>query len=353
MKQHKGVNMAITRAQEERRCAIGDTDAMRRALKRRHKAGELVSPYRNLYISPDYWHRLNACERSLHVVRGLLILHPLWVFAGLTAADVYGFDHSWVLHDDAVYVADANGDGIVDRSRLSMGIGDAGRSVGSDFGGHRVTNGQGLGMAATGAYEIRRLYIPSVNKHPVNGITVTDPARTLIDCALCMQFRYALALFDSAARKGVGMASVRDACKGLHMDRAPIEMLTRYADGRSENGGESLVRATIIIGGFALPQLQVEIRDPSYPARRFRVDFLWKLYDGRVIVLEYDGMAKYEDVSMTHGRTAKQVLNEQKERDRVLYAAGVTSILHCTYEDVCGSNRLSVMLRDAGVPLIR
>lgn len=353
MKQHKGVNMAITRAQEERRCAIGDTDAMRRALKRRHKAGELVSPYRNLYVSPDYWHRLNVCQRSLHVVRGLLVLHPTWVFAGLTAADVYGFDHSWALHDDAVYVADANGDGIVDRSRLSTEIGNVGRSAGSDFGGYGATSGQGFGMAATGVYEIRRLYIPSVNKHPVNGITVTDPVRTLIDCALCMQFRYALAVFDSAARKGVDMTSVRDSCKGLHMDRAPIEMLAGYADGRSENGGESLVRAAIITSGFALPQLQVEIRDPSYPARRFRVDFLWKLYDGRVIVLEYDGMAKYEDVSMTRGRTAKQVLNEQKERDRVLHAAGVTLILHCTYEDVCGSNRLFVMLRDAGVPLIR
>ena len=38
-----------------------------------------------------------------------------------------------------------------------------------------------------------------------------------------------------------------------------------YADGRSENGGESIVRGIMIDLGFALPELQVEIEDPLCP----------------------------------------------------------------------------------------
>ncbi|NEG55830.1 hypothetical protein [Bifidobacterium platyrrhinorum] len=262
------------------------------------------------------------------------------MFSGLTAADAYGFDHSWGLHDGVVYVADRSGDGIVDRRRIFDRLGNTA--------GSRSRHG---GDAAE--YGIRRLYMPSITAVRVDGVPVTAAARTLIDCALCIPFRYALPIFDSAARKGVDMRSVKESCKGMHTDRAPIESLLGCVDANSENGGESLVRASLIADGFAVPELQVEICDPSYPARRYRVDFLWRLYDGRMIVLEYDGMAKYEKPSMTRGRTAKQVLREQNDRDRALRAAGVTTILHCTYEDVAFSNGLFMMLRDAGVPRIR
>lgn len=43
-------------------------------------------------------------------------------------------------------------------------------------------------------------------------------------------------------------------------------MTLMHADGRSENGGESVVRAIILELGFAEPDLQVEIEDPSTPA---------------------------------------------------------------------------------------
>ncbi|NMM98806.1 hypothetical protein [Bifidobacterium olomucense] len=197
------------------------------------------------------------------------------------------------------------------------------------------------------------MYISSAVAKQVNGIMVTDEIRTLIDCGLSLPFLYALPIFDSAARQGVDMRMVREACKGLRVSLAPIETLLTYVDARSENGGESVVRASIINDGFALPELQIEFCDPAHPTRRYRVDFLWRLHDGRIIVLEYDGMAKYEDFSMTKGRSAKQILNERDERDWALRAAGVTTILHCTYEDAVTTNRLFHMLKDAGVPQIR
>ncbi|KFJ01294.1 hypothetical protein BSTEL_1423 [Bifidobacterium stellenboschense] len=342
MKQHKVVNARIVQAQQENRCAVGDTDALRRAMRRRVATGELASPYQNLYVPPDYWAQLNECQRSLHVARGLARLHPTWVFAGITAADVHGFEHSWKVHDQSVYVANAEGRKVSNRSELSRrmpGEGYRRSSRSGADGGRRFT--------------VRRLYVPSIAPVSVNGIMVTDAARTLIDCGLSLPFRFALPMFDSAARKGMDMNEVERSCKGLHDDRAPIEMLLRYVDAASENGGESMVRAFIIDNGFVVPELQVEFHDPAYPVRRYRVDFLWRLHDGRMIVLEYDGMAKYENPAMTRGRTAKQILNERNERDRVLRAAGVTTILHCTYEDAFASNRLFMMLGDNAVPRTR
>lgn len=318
---------------------------MRRAFKRRHKAGELLSPCRNLYAPPEYWQGLNVCEQSLHVARGLALLHPDWVFAGLTAADAYGFDHSWNLHDDAVYRVDTFGYGTDSRNQVHRAPA-----------AHRDQQNRRSGKVAGPCelqYETRRLYIASTVSKQVNGIMVTDEIRTLVDCGLSMPFLYALPIFDSAARKGVDLGLVSGACKGLHADCGRIETLLQYVDARSENGGESMVRAAIIDYGFAVPDLQVEFCDPRYPARRYRVDFLWRLHDGRMIVLEYDGMAKYEDPNMTQGRTAKRILNERNERDRALCEAGVTTILHCTYEDALVTNGLLHMLKDAGVPQVR
>lgn len=50
-------------------------------------------------------------------------------------------------------------------------------------------------------------------------------------------------------------------------------MIASYADGLSENGGESRFRAFFIAYGFPVPELQVEFRDPLDPSQVFRVDF--------------------------------------------------------------------------------
>lgn len=75
-----------------------------------------------------------------------------------------------------------------------------------------------------------------------------------------------------------------------------------HADGRSENGGESVVRAIILELGFAEPDLQVEIEDPLNPGTYKRVDYYWLLEDGRAIVGELDGFEKY---LKTHGNPRK------------------------------------------------
>ena len=128
--------------------------------------------------------------------------------------------------------------------------------------------------------------------------------------------------------------------------------LLRYADPGSENGGESVTRGRIIECGFAVPSLQVEFDNPNNPDMRYRVDYCWRLYNGRIIAAEYDGMAKYADVSNMNRASLQAKLDYERRRERHLKEQHV-SVVHLFYEDVMNPERLTAKLMDAGVPKIQ
>lgn len=317
MKEHREVRTALENARKNHCCAFGRNAAMRRALNRRFKAGELISPFRNTFVEREIWNQLNGCERTCYAARTLSQLHSHWVFAGLTAADFHGLSHSWRLHNGNVYIADSKRSGFISRQR------------------------------------IERIYESSIRATVIDRVNVTDIESTVIACGLRFPFNHALSIIDAALRNGMSIKTLRERCEALSIaDRERLNRLMRYASGKSENGGESWVRATLITMGFAPPELQVEFANPDHPDQRYRVDFLWRLYDGRLIVLEFDGMRKYSDSDMTHGRSVQQVVEHQIERDRALRQAGVTTILHCYYAEVNDQAVLFSKLREAGVPWV-
>lgn len=166
MKEHKEVSALLQQAKQERRCCYGTSDAQRRALKRRLHAGELVSPYKNLYADRTLWNTMTREQQSLQVIRALSAIHPQWVFAGLSAACVYGLQHNYSLHDGTVHIASKSGIGGGDEARLN------------------------------------RIYINRIPTRKHNGILLTTPARTLLDCAV-FPFPQALPIYDSALRKSL------------------------------------------------------------------------------------------------------------------------------------------------------
>lgn len=172
--------------------------------------------------------------------------------------------------------------------------------------------------------------------------------RTLIDCALAYPFAQALPMFDSALRSGLTTReAVTAECDALNRDTGPVLRALHYADARSENGGESECRGIIIDAGFAMPELQVEFQVPDGIRR---VDFLWRLFDGRMVVLEFDGMLKYVDPSMTDGRGIKQVVADERNREEALKDAGVTAIIRTDYDEVKAVTPLVSKLAAAGIP---
>ncbi|PWG66373.1 hypothetical protein [Bifidobacterium callitrichidarum] len=317
MKEHKEVSAALRQSEASQRCVIGANRALYHALRRRVRTGELISPYPNLFASQSYWNNLSLEQQSLHIIRALATLHPQWVFAGLSAACIYGYQHSYSLHDGTVFIASSNGTGHHDTKRL------------------------------------QRIYMSNVPKWRCSEILVTSPARTLIDCAT-ISFPYALAIYDSALRAGrVSAMDVTVLMLQTNCDESAVRRLLQYADPLRESGGESWACGCIIELGYAVPQLQETFDNPDNLRMPYRVDFCWKLADGRIIVAEYDGMAKYADTSNPNRASLQAKLNYAYRREQHLANQGVTSIVHLFYEDVIDRVRLGAKLSEAGVPKIR
>ncbi|PLS28773.1 hypothetical protein [Bifidobacterium parmae] len=314
MRRHKEVAALIKTAQAERRCVFGSTSAQRQALARRVHAKELHRAAPNMYADVLYWQSLDPPERTLHLARAMHVRHDSWRFGGITAAAAHGFEHQWSLHDGTVTVLTA-------------------------------TKGTVMGEKR----QVKLLRSPSRRCVTANGIPVTDGARTVVDCGLLLGFRDVLPIMDSALAKGVTVDDVLAACSGTRRDYTPIFQLLRYANPLSENGGESLARATMIEQRFMIPQIQVAFTDPD-TGKSYRVDFVWRLADGRIVVGEFDGTQKYVDPGMANRRSIQGVVLAEREREAALRRAGVTAIVRFTFDDVVQCNPLCNKLLGAGVP---
>lgn len=313
MKTHRIIADKLIQAQRRQSCIFAADNNEGKALRRRVRAGELSSPYHGMFVDAQYWNALNEAERVRHIARCLATRYPSWVFAGPTAAAICNLDHQWSIHRSGLYVAS------------SVRSGDKTDSV-------------------------SRIFMTEIPVAEAQGLRVTSVSRTLVDCALLLPFSKAFPIFDSAFRNGVSEQSVRDACAGLRRDVSAVRRLLAHVDPRSENGGESLARAVMIEAGFQSPQLQRVFVDPRDSSHWYRVDFAWCFPGGYMVVGEYDGMAKYVDPAMTDRRTIQTVVSEQAERERDLYAWGVSRIVRFTYDDVARRQPLIDKLVSVEIP---
>lgn len=197
--------------------------------------------------------------------------------------------------------------------------------------------------------KVKRIFTSSSTPEYANGLPVTSKARTVVDCGLSVDFRFALPIIDSALRNGVAITDILNVCSTMRRDCTPIFRLLHYANPASENGGESLGRGTIIAGGLLAPELQQNITDPQTGAL-YRVDFLWRLPENRLIVGEFDGYEKYVNPDMNDRKGVRGAVQAEKERETALYRAKVDTIVRFTYEEVMQQHPLLNKLRAAGIP---
>lgn len=98
-----------------------------------------------------------------------------------------------------------------------------------------------------------------------------------------------------------------------------------------------------------VPELQQEITDPQTGAL-YRVDYLWRLPGGRLVVGEYDGYGKYVDPDMNDRKGIRSAVQAEKERETALYRAKVDTIVRFTYEEVMNRYPVLNKLRAVGIP---
>ncbi len=275
-------------------------------------------PYPQLFARKETWDALNPREKKRHVILALAMVRPDWIFCAQSAACLYGIEQSYQIHDNPmIHIASTHESGIY-RARRSDAV-------------------------------MHRVYTPNPQYNVINGAKVTTLPCTIYQCALVLPFEQILPLADSAVRSGMALDDLRQFPVHSATEALAIGNVLEYTDPRSENGGETLARSRFIERGLMIPQLQKEFPNPQNPEYPFRVDFIWILPDGRMIVAEYDGMTKYGN----DRKTIANRVHREKLCDEALRQHGVTAIIHFDYEDLLNPNELIAKLVAAGVPYRR
>lgn len=278
------IDQLLTQAEQEGRCLIPPSTAIRKALLRR-TGGTVVSPMPGLFARKTRWDELNRAQRHCEILRALAIIHPDWTFCSFSAACLLGLEVSW-RHLNVVHVCSST-----------------------------------KPSARPGAH-IQRHQIEPAGAIRRAGISVTPPIQTVTDCLLQTGFADGMPIADSTISK-LGLAREQlmeaveqraTACNGRAIRTALTTL--RYADARAESGGESVARAVMIETGFAPDWLQYELTDPFDSAKPIRTDFAWERQAQELTLGELDGLIKYTDQTMLAGRTTAEALVAERQRER-------------------------------------
>lgn len=319
------------------RYATAPSRQMRRSLDRRVRNGTIASPAPGYYCRAAYLDGLSPRERAKHLIRTVAILHPTWTFCSFSAALVYGLQVPYSL---------------LGMLHLASGAGQNRLRMHGYATSHRIEeqrSGPSIRAADRSSVEDVRI---------IDGIRVTPLPRTLLDCMCQASFRHGLAIVDSALHwqcieKEQLATYVRDHGARRRNIRTARRVL-ECADGRSENGGESIARAIMIELGFVVPELQVEISDPMNPSVCRRVDYLWVLPNGDIIIGELDGNDKYvrdrDGSKVSPDVTARHLIDERHRESRLNLTGAM--VVRFTYREACNKAYFERLLCQAGVPRV-
>lgn len=307
---------AIEEAQAQGACCFAQDANMQRQLARMAKRGELACPVAGLYADAALWSRLKPDKQALMIIHGLARKHPNWVFCDMSAALVHGL---WVSYADArtIHVASR-------RARTN--------SPDNPLLWHKM----------------------NVDFVEIDGVRVTTLERTVFDCCRLHPVRASLGVADAALRiTGKDREWLREAFAGFakqSKDWHVADYVARIANGLAENGGESLARATMIMLGYQVPELQVELPNPI-DSDSYRADFLWTLPDGTQIAGELDGHDKYVLPEMTGGRDTVDVLLAERMRESHINALRIP-VARFSLRDVRSKQRFSRILDAFCIPRV-
>ena len=148
----------------------------------------------------------------------------------------------------------------------------------------------------------------------VDGVAVTTVARTLVDVARDAAFEPAVAVLDTALRRGLVTPSGLEQAVGRAPRRHGVRAARRavaFADGGAESVGESRSRVLLDRARLPRPLLQWEV-----PARQRigRCDFGWPEWG---TVGEFDGRIKYGRLLRPGLDPGAVVLAEKRREDAI------------------------------------
>ncbi|MDR6167539.1 hypothetical protein QE367_001743 [Microbacterium paludicola] len=300
----------------------GETAALDRAVR----AGELVRVRRGVYIAATRWAAARPEERMrlrAHALAAVAIREP--VFSHATAAALHG---------------------------LPVHRGDDGRV-------HTLELGTAPAPSRSDVVRHRH-EVAGADVSRIGGLQATNIARTLFDVLCAENAETATAAMDAALRaaawRGQG-AYDRAAAAALatdvtaRMEQSPgargirrARLVASIADGRAQLPGESISRLWMRQLGAAEPVLQHPVALGG--GRWAFLDFAWPRLRR---FGEFDGDGKCLDPALVAGRSPRDVLRAQREREsRIVAATGWTPV-RWGWERLASRPSFAAFLRSHGL----
>ena len=254
-----------------------------RAIKLLLRHGKLVRLRYGCYIRAAVWDKQSAPIRSKQLIRA----HAHGTLTTSVGDFIYSHTSAARLHGLFLWNVD-------DLIHILLRVRPSNERLGKDVRGH------------TRPYTEADVVV-------IGKLRVTVLERTVVDCAMMLNYRQALVLMDHALRLGADFAVMDVMAEGLTGRRGirNLRMALSNADPRSESAGETLTRELITRLNLPLPEAQVEVNSR---AGRHRLDFAWK---EKKVALEFDGKVKYFDY-----RPTDEVVFQERRREKALTEDG-------------------------------
>lgn len=179
----------------------------------------------------------------------------------------------------------------------------------------------------------------------IEGMAVTDPARTAFDLAMTLPFEEAVVVVDAVLRlhptAGAALAGLQEA-HGAGQRHRRLASVLDFADSRSGSPGESVSRVRMDRLGFVKPELQVPVTTGN---RVEYADFGWEQAGA---LGEFDGEIKYRLDRYRRGGSVEDVVIREKNRENRMRAHR-SQFARWDWQDL-QHGRLESILLAAGIP---
>lgn len=189
----------------------------------------------------------------------------------------------------------------------------------------------------------------------IEGIPTTSLARTVLDIARSCRAETALSVADAALHRVAACRRAYDTeaaerfrqdlharLLGLAGGRGVVaaRRIVALADGRADRPGESITRLYLTRLGFSDFRLQVPVPGPH------GTDYACDIgVEDIPALIEFDGVAKYVDPEMTAGRSAREIVTAEKEREDWIRAVTGRPLVHVMWPDIASPASLAALLR--------
>jgi hypothetical protein len=177
-----------------------------------------------------------------------------------------------------------------------------------------------------------------------NGLPVTDPTRTAMDCAGHMDLERSMALIghflhqEATTRERLHeMADFMERWPGSLRQRIAIDL----ADGRCESPGEHRTLFLCWDQQLPRPTPQFEVHD-GFGNLVARLDFAWPEHR---VWLEFDGRVKYQEL-LRAGEDPTDVVLREKAREQTIARLTGWSCIRIVWADLHRPERTAALIRE-------